>query len=872
MNGPAAAATSVGTDGPPAGNTAAPTAAAGAVRQLLAKPFASVQLLVLAGSGLLGFGVLMAVSTTIAAARDNGGTGSIWNQAVKEVVFIAVGLVVFWVAARSTPRTFRLISYPMLAIAVVSLVVVLIPGIGVGVYGARRWIDVGPLQLQPSEFAKLAMLLWSADLLARKQQLRTLKRARHLFVPLLPGFAIVVALVMAEPDLGTTLCFMLILLGVLWMVGMPMRYFAGLVGVVAAAVTLLAITEPYRLQRLTTFVNPFKNPDTTGYHTVEGLYALASGGVFGVGLGQGTSKYGWVPNANSDYVFAIIGEELGLVGCLMVLTLFALLTYTGMRIVRRNADPFVRIAAGGATIWLAGQAVINIGYVSSLLPVTGIPLPLISAGGTSLIVTFFVLGMLDLLRAPRTRGRQRRATCRSSRSAHPPRTPGPHPGAPALRRAQNETEDRAEPRRPTHDHTAGRPAHLGTADRPPGPGHDRRVCRPFSSDAPVGGAAGSTPADQLSAPAATGPRVVVAGGGTAGHIEPAMNLADAVRRLDPSAEITALGTPKGLDTTLIPPRGYPLELVPPVPLPRRLGGELLRTPGRVRQAVAAASAVLARVEAEVVVGFGGYVAVPAYLAARRLSIPIVVHEANAKPGVANRGAARLTTHVFTASAAGRLPHGIPIGIPLRPAISRLDRASEREASRVAFGLRPDLPTLLVFGGSQGARSINTAAAGAAAGLRDAGVQVLHIVGPKNDLAVDSDPEVPYLVVPYVEKMQQAYAAADFALCRCGAMTCAELAAVGLPAAYVPYPVGNGEQRFNAMPTVAAGGGLLVDDADLDPTWILSQIVPRLRDRAVLTAMSRAAEGAGARDADVVLATRVLAVAAEYRRFSRGGAA
>jgi UDP-N-acetylglucosamine--N-acetylmuramyl-(pentapeptide) pyrophosphoryl-undecaprenol N-acetylglucosamine transferase len=344
-----------------------------------------------------------------------------------------------------------------------------------------------------------------------------------------------------------------------------------------------------------------------------------------------------------------------------------------------------------------------------------------------------------------------------------------------------------------------------------------------------------------------------------------MNLADAVRRLEPDAEITALGTAKGLDTTLIPPRGYPLELVPPVPLPRRVGRELFATPGKVRHAVAATKAVLDRVGAEAVVGFGGYVAMPAYLAARRLGIPVVVHEANAKPGLANRYAARFTKHVFTASSAGRLPHATVIGIPLRPAISQLDRPALRDEGRARFGLRPELPTLLVFGGSQGARSINTAVSGAAAGLHAAGVQVLHVIGPKNELRVDSDPDVPYVVVPYVEEMQYAYAAADFAVCRCGAMTCAELAAVGLPAAYVPYPVGNGEQRFNAMPIVAAGGGLLVDDADLTPGWILDEVAPRLTDPGTIETMSQAAARSGSRDADVVLARRVLEVAAEHRR-------
>ena len=363
-------------------------------RQFLQQPFASVQMLLLASVGLLGFGVLMAISTTISAASDNGGTGSIWAQGIKEALFVGLGLVIFWVAMRLSPRALRAFAYPLVALSIILLVAVLIPGIGVGVYGARRWIDLGPLQLQPSELAKVAMLLWGADLLARKQQMKTLKQARHLFMPLVPGFALVSLLVMAEPDLGTTCCFMLILLGLLWMVGMPMRYFAMVVGVIGLAITAMAVAAPYRLQRLTSFTDPFKHARGAGYHTVEGLYALASGGIFGVGLGQGTSKYGWVPNANSDFVFAIIGEELGLIGCAVVLALFGLLAYVGMRIVRRSVDPFVRLAAGTATIWLCGQAVINIGYVSGLLPVTGIPLPMISAGGTSLLATFFVLGML----------------------------------------------------------------------------------------------------------------------------------------------------------------------------------------------------------------------------------------------------------------------------------------------------------------------------------------------------------------------------------------------------------------------------------------------------------------------------------------------
>lgn len=370
---------------------------ASASARFLDRPFASVQLLLLTGGGLLVFGVLMAVSTSIAAGSDDssgGPSGSIWSQSVKEAEFVLLGLLVFWFAVRLSPRALRLLTYPTLAIAIVALVAVLLPGIGTQVYGASRWIDIGPVQLQPSELGKVAMLLWGADLLARKQQLGTLRRARHLFIPLLPGFFLITLLVVAEPDLGTSTCFVLILLGLLWMVGMPLRYFLLVVGMAGAAVAVMAVTVSWRLARLTAFLHPFANAKNSGYQTVEGLYALASGGFFGVGLGQGTSKYGWVPNASSDFVFAIIGEELGLIGCLAVLALFAMLAYTGMRIARRSADPFARLCAGAATIWLCGQAVINVGYVTGLVPVTGIPLPLISAGGTSLVATMFVVGML----------------------------------------------------------------------------------------------------------------------------------------------------------------------------------------------------------------------------------------------------------------------------------------------------------------------------------------------------------------------------------------------------------------------------------------------------------------------------------------------
>ncbi|MFG1944548.1 undecaprenyldiphospho-muramoylpentapeptide beta-N-acetylglucosaminyltransferase [Nonomuraea sp. NPDC048826] len=355
-------------------------------------------------------------------------------------------------------------------------------------------------------------------------------------------------------------------------------------------------------------------------------------------------------------------------------------------------------------------------------------------------------------------------------------------------------------------------------------------------------------------------RVVLAGGGTAGHIEPALALADALRRLDGGIGVTCVGTERGLETRLVPARGYDLELVPAVPLPRALTPQLLTVPGRLAGAVNAVAAVLDRVRADVLVGFGGYVATPAYLAAKRRGVPIVVHEANPKPGLANRLGAKLTDHVFTGFPGAAIPRAAYIGTPLRREIVELDRLSMGDKARSWFGLQTDRPTLLVFGGSQGARSINDAALAAAPALRAAGVQVLHVVGAKNTVEHEPPPGDPqYVLLPYLDRMDLAYAAADVALCRSGAVTCAELTAVGLPAAYVPLPHGNGEQRMNAERVSAGGGGMLVDDAQLSSDWIIDHVLPLLHDPERVAVMSEAASALGMKDADITLARKVLEI-------------
>ncbi len=355
--------------------------------------------------------------------------------------------------------------------------------------------------------------------------------------------------------------------------------------------------------------------------------------------------------------------------------------------------------------------------------------------------------------------------------------------------------------------------------------------------------------------------VLMAGGGTAGHTSPLLATADALRRLSPEVEVVALGTPRGLEVRVVPEAGYPLELVPPVPLPRSVSVDLARVPGRLRGAVRAALEVVDRVRPDVVVGFGGYVSVPAYAAARRRRLPIVVHEGNALAGVANKLGARLTPYVATSFPSTRIRHGRYLGLPIRRMISTLDRPARRAEGRAGFGLDPDRPTLLVTGGSQGARRLNSSVASARAAFAEAGVQVLHVTGPQGGVEVASGPgEPPYVVVPFVDRMDLAYAAADVVLCRAGANTVTEVAAVGLPAVFVPLPIGNGEQALNARPVVDAGGGLLVDDAALTPEWVAATVPQLAADSQRLAVMSRAASGLIPRDADEKLARLVLEAA------------
>jgi UDP-N-acetylglucosamine--N-acetylmuramyl-(pentapeptide) pyrophosphoryl-undecaprenol N-acetylglucosamine transferase len=332
---------------------------------------------------------------------------------------------------------------------------------------------------------------------------------------------------------------------------------------------------------------------------------------------------------------------------------------------------------------------------------------------------------------------------------------------------------------------------------------------------------------------------------------------------DAATNVLALGTATGIEARLVPARGYSLYEIPKVPLPRRPSLQALRAPWKLRAAVRAARSAIAQLDADVVVGFGGYVAAPAYLAARRAGVPIVVHEQNSRPGFANRLGARMTQWVAVSFPGTPLRHAVRTGLPLRSEITGLDRATLRPSARAGFGLDPGRRTLLVFGGSLGAQRLNHVVPEIASDLAALDIQVLHICGDGKlfpaPQAVAQDGVMgvaAYVVQEYVDRMELAYAAADVVVGRAGANTVSEITALGLPAVFVPLPVGNGEQRLNAAPVVAGGGGLLVDDDAFDATWLRANLLPLLADPQRCAEMGRAAAAFGRLDADAELAAMV----------------
>jgi cell division protein FtsW len=356
----------------------------------LGRPMTSFHLIIAVTALLITLGLTMVLSASGVYSYDSD--GSPWSVFAKQVLWTVVGLFAFYLALRMQVKTLRRLAFPGFAFTIVLLVLVLIPGIGKIANGSRGWFVVAGFSMQPSELAKIAFAIWGAHLLAA----RRLERAtlREMLIPLVPAAVIALALIVAQPDLGQTVSLGIILLALLWYAGLPLRVFLSSLFAVMVSAAVLAMAEGYRSARVQSWLDPSADAQGSGYQARQAKFALANGGVFGDGLGQGTAKWNYLPNAHNDFIFAIIGEELGFIGAAGLLGLFGLFAYTGMRIARRSADPFLRLLTATATTWVLGQVFINVGYVVGLLPVTGLQLPLISAGGTSTATTLLMLGLI----------------------------------------------------------------------------------------------------------------------------------------------------------------------------------------------------------------------------------------------------------------------------------------------------------------------------------------------------------------------------------------------------------------------------------------------------------------------------------------------
>ena len=350
----------------------------------------SFHLIIAVTALLVTLGLIMVLSASGVRSYDDDGTP--WLIFGRQVMWTVVGLIAFYAALRVPVNMMRKLAFPGFALTIVLLILVLIPGIGTESNGSRGWFVVAGLSMQPSELAKIAFAIWGAHLLATRRMEQA--SVREMLFPLVPAAVVALTLIVLQPDLGQTVSLGIILLGLLWYAGLPLKVFISSLFAIIASAAVLALSEGYRSARVSSWLDPTADAQGSGYQARQARFALANGGVFGDGLGQGTAKWNYLPNAHNDFIFAIIGEELGFVGAAGLLGLFGLFAYTGMRIARRSADPFLRLFTATATLWILGQAFINVGYVVGLLPVTGLQLPLISAGGTSTATTLLVLGLI----------------------------------------------------------------------------------------------------------------------------------------------------------------------------------------------------------------------------------------------------------------------------------------------------------------------------------------------------------------------------------------------------------------------------------------------------------------------------------------------
>ncbi|MBK6579035.1 MAG: putative lipid II flippase FtsW [Sandaracinaceae bacterium] len=766
--------------------------------------------------GLVFFGVVMVYSASGSLATSLFDDG--YHYLIRQAIYAVVGLGIMVIVARVDYHRYQAayVTYPILMAAFALLVVVALGG-GRTVGGAARWIDLKVVRVQPAEIAKLAIIFYLSYSLSKKRdQLRDFKIG---FLPHILVAGVFMLLCQMQPDFGSAVMIGVLTVVLLFTAGTRVNYILGAAAIGIPLAYALITNSEYRMRRIEAFVNPFADRAGVGYQIAESLISFAQGGMWGVGIGDSRQKHAFLPEAHTDFISAIVGEELGLLGVSVLLLAFVLLVYRGLRAAMNAADDYGTYLATGVTLFVGLQAFTNLSVALGLLPTKGLTLPFVSYGGSSLLVNCAAVGLLLNVSRPRDV---------SAITAQ-----ADDEGAP-----RNQVKDKA-PRR-------GETRRGDEHGRNPRARSTRQRARPASAARHVERAAERERSMSR--------KIIVAGGGTGGHLFPGIAVIEELRRRDSHVEVLFVGTERGIEARVIPARGERLETMEVTPLKGQNPIALLKSVARLPGALGRATTLVRDFAPDLVLGVGGYASGPLLLAASRLGVPTALLEQNAHVGLTNRllagrvGRAYVTfdeTVERFGTERARL-----VGNPVR----RDFVSAAQRAVTDPIGFEARATDILVLGGSQGARALNQTIpeALAKAGLRDAKVRVVHQTGAAmrdevearyRELGVDAE------VKSFIDDMARAYANATLIIGRAGATTLAEICAVGRPSVLIPFPfAADDHQGKNAEALEAAGAAICIREEALTADGLAATVRQLLGDAALRRRMSDAARGRGRPDA------------------------
>ena len=684
-------------------------------------------------------------------------------------LYAVVGITAMLILSRVDYKFIGKFAPALILGSLVLLIMVLIPGVGYGANGAVRWLKIGSFTLQPSEFAKFALIIFMArSLSAIKDKVGNFKEG---VVPYIVLMGVYFGLIILEPNLSMAGSVVLITFAMLFAAGAKIRHLIVWGLLIVPVVVYKVITEPYMLKRVTSYMDPWADPLGKGYQLIQSLFALGSGGIFGLGLGNSRQKFFYIPEPQNDFIFSIIGEELGFIGTIMIVSLFIILIWRGLRIAIMCPDRFGSLLATGITCMIGIQTALNIMVATGLIPTTGVSLPLISSGGSSLLFVMCNIGILLNI---------------------------------SKKRKQAEDDDM---------------------------------------------------------------KAVLSGGGTGGHIYPAIAIAKELQKRDETIELLFVGTKKGLESTILPKEGYNLKTIKVRGFVRKLSTANITALKELLISFAEVNKILNEFKPDVVIGTGGFVCGSVLLLSALKGIPTIIHEQNAFAGMTNRLLSRFVSVVAVNFAdAGKYfvnaRKTIVTGNPIRKDFL----FAATDSNKKILGFDNDLPLVLVVGGSRGAKAINECTIKMAIECEEKKeFQLLHITGDSQyDDVLESYREYNIdtnsnriRVEPYLHNMPQALAASDLVISRCGAGALAEITALGKPSILIPYPhATDNHQEYNARALEKNSAAVVIIEKDLNDMILVEQVKDLLRNKALLNEMGQNSKNMAIIDASERIADEI----------------